>query len=133
MKRQRETCMVEFERNVSKIKIQDKPFSYFFLDDAIDIAILDSFKKDVRKFEHLINLEEHTESLSPVFREGEPRGHLIGFGARSAGEISDSVFLKALSEFNSGLIPLNFLFTNLFSVSEINLKSLFFLDDLISC
>ena len=38
-----------------------------------------------------------------------------------------SVFLKALSEFNSGLIPLNFLFINLFSVSVTNLKFLFFL------
>ena len=47
--------------------------------------------------------------------------------------IITSVFLKALSEFNSGLIPLNFLFTNLFSVSVINLKFLFFLDDFISC
>ena len=104
--------MVEFERNVSKIKIQDKPFSYFFLDDAIDIAILDSFKKDVRKFEHLINLEEHTESLSPVFREGEPRGHLIGLGARSAGEISDSVFLKALDEHSSSWVLLKEYFTS---------------------
>ena len=41
--------------------------------------------------------------------------------------------LKALSEFNSGLIPLNFLFTNLFSVRVTNLKFLFFLDDLMSC
>ena len=44
-----------------------------------------------------------------------------------------SVFLKALSELNSGLIPLNFLFTNLFSVRATNLKFLFFFEDLISC
>ena len=36
-------------------------------------------------------------------------------------------------EFNSGLIPLNFLFINLFSVRVTNLKFLFFLDDLMSC
>ena len=41
--------------------------------------------------------------------------------------------LKALSEFNSGLIPLNFLFTGLFSVSATNLKFLFFFEDLMSC
>jgi hypothetical protein len=44
--------------------------------------------------------------------------------------IITSVFLKALSEFNSGLIPLNFLFTDLFSVSVTNLKFLFFFEDL---
>ena len=41
--------------------------------------------------------------------------------------------LKALSEFNSGLIPLNFLFTGLLSVSATNLKFLFFFEDWISC
>ena len=41
--------------------------------------------------------------------------------------------LKALSEFNSGLTPLNFLFINLFSVSVTSLKFLFFFEDLINC
>jgi hypothetical protein len=45
--------------------------------------------------------------------------------------IITSVFLNAFSEFISGLIPLNFLFTNLFSVSATSLKFLFFLHDLI--
>ena len=44
-----------------------------------------------------------------------------------------SFFLKTFSEFNSGLILLNFLFTNLFSVSVTNLKFLFLLEDLMSC
>jgi len=47
--------------------------------------------------------------------------------------IITSAFLNALSEFNSGLIPLNFLFISLFSVSETYLKFLFFFEDLISC
>jgi len=41
--------------------------------------------------------------------------------------IITSVFLKAFSEFNSGLTPLNFLFISLFSVSVTSLKFLFFL------
>ena len=44
-----------------------------------------------------------------------------------------STFLKAFSEFNSGLTPLNFLFINLFSVSVTSLKFLFFFEDLINC
>ena len=43
--------------------------------------------------------------------------------------IITSVFLKVISEFNSGLTPLNFLFINLFSVSVTSLKFLFFFED----
>lgn len=112
--------MIELKNNLSEIKVQDEPYPYFVLDDAIDEAVLNTLKKDIREFDCLIEREESdVKPLSPVFREGEPIGDLIGLGTGSAGEVVDSVFLKALDENSSAWVLLNKYFTSEFFLKEV--------------
>jgi hypothetical protein len=105
--------MIALANNLSKIKIDNEPFPHFFIDDAIDKAVLESFIRDVRKFDYLIEQEDPIlKASSPVFRKGEPPGDLIGLGAGSNGELVDSVFFNALDENSAAWNQLKNYFTS---------------------
>jgi hypothetical protein len=112
--------MIALTNNFSKIKIDEEPFPHFFIDDAIDKTVLNSFVKDVRKFEYLVEHEDPiSKASSPVFRDDETPGDLIGLGTGSRGEVVDSIFLKALDENSVAWNQLKNYFTSDFFFKEI--------------
>ncbi len=98
---------------LKSIKTNNKPYPYFILDDAINTDLLNSLNNDIKKYDFLLNEDREKKELSPVFRDNNKRGYLIGLRATTMdGDKEHSAFLEALNKNSTAWNKLEKYFTS---------------------